>query len=141
MHPLHMTKVAVGCRTLAALTQRQAGRVAVEDGVPIVSAWTRYMPKRAEELVGGSIYWIIKHTLTARQTILGFRMADTARGKYCEMLLAPEVVPVLAAPLRAHQGWRYLEAAACPPDLDSVGAEIGALPVKMMRDLRGLGLL
>jgi hypothetical protein len=141
MHPLHMTKVAVGCRTLAQLTQRQAGRVSAHAGVPAVACWTRFMPKRADDLVGGSIYWIVKHTLTARQTILGFRIVETERGKRCEILLSPDVVPVLAAPLRAHQGWRYLDAAAAPPDLDSVGAEIGALPVKMMRDLRGLGLL
>lgn len=99
------------------------------------------MPTRAGELVGGSIYWIVKHTLTARQTILGFEMIETEGGKRCQILLGPEVVPVLAAPLRAHQGWRYLDSAAAPPDLDSVGAEIGALPVKLMRDLRGLGLL
>lgn len=141
MHPLHMTKVAVGCRTLAALTQRQASRVSAYGGVPAVPCWTRFMPKRADELVGGSIYWIIKHALVARQAILGFEMVQTERGKRCQILLGADVVPVFAAPLRAHQGWRYLEAGAAPPDLDSVGAEIGALPLKMMRDLRGLGLL
>ena len=141
MHPLHMTKVAVGCGTLAALTQRQASRVSAFAGMPAVVCWTRFSPKRADELVGGSIYWIVKHTLTARQTILGFEEAATDRGKRCQILMSPDVVPVLAAPLRAHQGWRYLEAAAAPPDLDHVGAEIGAMPVKLMRDLRGLGLL
>ena len=141
MHPLHMTKVAVGCQALSQLAQRQAGRTTAYAGVPAVPAWTRYMPKRAEELVGGSMFWIIKHTLIARQTILGFELVDSDRGKQCLIWLAPELVPVFARPLRAHQGWRYMEGAACPPDLDSVGAEIGALPVKLMRDLRGLGLL
>lgn len=136
-----MTKVAVGCRTLAALQQRQASRASAHAGVPAVACWTRFMPKRADELVGGSMYWIVKHALVARQTILGFRMIETDRGKRCEILLTPDVVPVLAAPLRAHQGWRYLEPDATPPDLDSVGAEIGALPIKLMRDLRGLGLI
>lgn len=141
MPPLHMTKVAVGCATLAALAQRQGTRITAYGGAPAVPAWTRYMPKRAEELVGGSLFWIVKHTLIARQTILGFEMVESDRGKQCQIWLAPALVPVLAAPLRAHQGWRYREAAACPPDLDSVGAEMGALPVKLMRDLRGLGLL
>ena len=136
-----MTKVAVGCRSLAQLTQRQAGRVSMHAGVPAVLCTTRYMPKRAEEMIGGSIYWIIKHTLTARQAILGFEMVEGERGKRCHIQLDCNVVPVLAAPLRAHQGWRYLELAATPPDLDSVGSEIGAMPVKLMRDLRGLGLL
>jgi len=136
-----MTKVAVGCATLAALAQRQAARLAAFGGSPAVPCWTRYMPKRAEELVGGSLFWIMKHTLIARQTILGFELVESDRGKQCQIWLTPELVPVLAASLRAHQGWRYREAAACPPDLDSVGAEMGALPVKLMRDLRGLGLL
>ena len=141
MHPLHMTKVAVGCRTLAALVKRQATRVSAHADVPAVVCGTRYMPKRADELVGGSIYWIVKHTLIARQTILAFQSIDGARGKRCEILLSPDVVPLLTAPLRAHQGWRYMAAAAAPPDLDSVGAEIGAMPIKLMRDLRKLGLL
>jgi len=139
--PLHMTKVAVGCRSLAHLTQRQASRVSMHAGVPAVACWTRFMPKRADDLVGGSMYWIVKHTLTARQTVLGFDMVETDRGKRCRILLTPDVVPVLAAPLRAHQGWRYLEPPAAPPDLDSVGADIGAMPAKLMRDLRGLGLI
>ena len=136
-----MTKVAVGCRNLATLTQRQASRVSAYAGVPVVACWTRFVPKRADELVGGSMYWIVKHALVARQTILGFQIVESDRGKRCQILLTPDVVPVLAAPLRAHQGWRYMEAASTPPDLDSVGAEIGALPLKLMRDLRGLGLL
>lgn len=141
MTPLHMTKVAVGCQTLPQLAQRQASRVTSFGGAPAVPCWTRYMPKRADELVGGSLFWIVKHTLVARQTLLGFEMVESDRGKQCQIWLTPELVPVLAAPLRAHQGWRYREADACPPDLDSVDGEIGALPVKLMRDLRGLGLL
>jgi hypothetical protein len=141
MTRLNMTKVAVGCATLAALAQRQASRLTAYGGVPAVPCWTRYMPKRADELVGGSLFWIVKHTLIARQTILGFEMVENDRGKQCQIWLTPDPVPVFAAPLRAHQGWRYREAADCPPDLDSVGAEMGALPVTLMRDLRGLGLL
>lgn len=141
MTPLHMTKVAVGCASIAALAQRQATRVTARAGVPAVPCWTRYMPKRAEELIGGSLFWIVRHTLVARQAILGFEMVESDRGKQCQIWLTPDLVPVLAAPLRAHQGWRYREAGACPPDLDSVDGEIGALPVTMVRDLRGLGLL
>ncbi len=138
---LNMTKVAVGCRTLAQLTQRQASRVAMNAGAPTVLCTTRFMPKRADELVGGSMYWIVKHTLAARQTILGFQLVETDRGKRCQILLTPDVVPVLAAPLRAHQGWRYLEHAVAPPDLSAVGGDVGELPVKLMRELRGLGLI
>ena len=136
-----MTKVAVSCPNVAQLTKRQAGRVELRAGVPTVVCQTRFMPKRFEELVGGSLFWIVKHTLAARQTILDFETVDTRQGKKCHIHLSPEVVPLLAAPLRAHQGWRYLEDVARPPDLSSVGSDLAELPIKMMRELRGLGLL
>ena len=136
-----MTKVAVSCPNVAHLTKRQAGRVEMRGDVETVICQTRYSPKRAGELVGGSLFWIVKHTLAARQTILDFEMVDTRQGKKCHIHLSPEVVPVLAAPLRAHQGWRYLEEAARPPDLSEVGGDVGQLPFKMMRSLRELGIL
>ena len=141
--PLHLTKVAVGCPTVKHLISRQAGRVITRaDGTRSVVCDTRFMPKNAESLRdGGSLYWIVKHTLAARQRILDFEMVATGRGQRCHIHLDPEVVPVLAAPLRAHQGWRYLDPAHAPPDLDTVDGDIAVLPVKMMRDLRGLGLL
>nr|MDQ4087885.1 DUF1489 family protein [Pseudomonadota bacterium] len=68
MNRLHISKVAVGCASLEALRQRQESRLAAG----IVPITTRYRPKRADELIGGSIYWIVKHRFTVRQTILGF---------------------------------------------------------------------
>ena len=66
--PLNMSKVAVGCASIATLSRRQQLRVNGGE-VPLV---TRFMPKRAAEMIGGSIYWIVKHQLVARQRILGF---------------------------------------------------------------------
>ena len=75
MPQLHMSKVAVSCASLETLRRRLESRI--RDGVvPIV---TRFMPKRADELVGGSIYWIIKHRIAARQTILGFDVRASDR--------------------------------------------------------------
>ena len=55
---LHLTKVAVGIADLDRLRERMAARAAA-DG----HAWieTRYRPTRHAELVGGSLYWILKH--------------------------------------------------------------------------------
>lgn len=140
--PLHLTKVAVSCPSVAHLVKRQESRIqARPDGSLSVICETRFAPKRADELAGGSLYWIVKHTIAARQTILDIEMVGTGRGSRCHIHLAPEVVPVLAAPLRAHQGWRYLEAAHVPPDLANVDGDVGALPVKLMRELRALSLL
>jgi hypothetical protein len=85
---LHISKVAVGCTTLEALRRRQAARAAF-GAVPIV---TRFRPKRADELVGGSIFWILQHRITARQTILGFAEQETDRRTIIR--LDPELVPV-----------------------------------------------
>ena len=138
---LHLSKVAVGCRTVAALTKRQAARVEDYEGRPAVVCWTRYMPTKAPDLVGGSLYWIVKQTLAARQTILAFDMKATPRGQRCRIWLDPEVVPLVAQPMRGHQGWRYLQTDAVPPDLAGAGEDLAALPLNMMRDLGRLGLL
>ena len=75
MPNLHLTKVAFGCRTIEALEKRVVART--RDGE--VRVVTRMRPKRAEELVGGAIYWIVKHRLVACQQIL--RFDDRADGR------------------------------------------------------------
>jgi hypothetical protein len=129
-----MSKVAVGCASVETLQRRQAQRIA-DGAVPVV---TRFMPKRADELVGGSLYWIVKHRIAARQAIVGFDVRPQDRRTIIR--LSPELVRVAAVPHRAHQGWRYLAADDCPPDL---GGDEGAddLPASMMAELSALFLL
>jgi hypothetical protein len=135
MGALNISKVAVGCASFDALAARQ--RLRLSDGVvPIV---TRFMPKRAEELLGGSIYWIVKHRITARQTILGFAAREEDRRTLIR--LDPELVPVRARPKRAHQGWRYLAAADAPPDLADDDDGLMALPTALSMKLAGLALI
>lgn len=128
-----MTKVAVGCASLKALANRQ--RTRVSDGT--VSVLTRFRPKRAEEMVGGSLYWIVKHRLLARQTILGFGTAPDGR---VMVKLDPAVVPVMARPLRAHQGWRYLDPDDAPADGESDDG-LAALPGPLSARLTSLALI
>jgi hypothetical protein len=133
---LHITKVAVGCAELDTLRARLDGRA--ESGETYIV--TRYRPKRESEVVGGSLYWIIKHRLIARQEILGF--ADDPDGKRCRILLSADLRPVRAHPKRAHQGWRYLLAADAPPDLGGDEAEgLSALPGAMAAELAALALI
>jgi hypothetical protein len=134
MSRLSISKVAVGCASLDALKARQAARAAGGE-VPLV---TRFMPKRAEELVGGSIYWILKHRIQARQTILGFAAREEDRKTIIR--LAPELVPVIPVPRRAHQGWRYLAAEDCPVDLGGDGGST-ILPAKLLGELTALLLI
>ena len=135
MPKLNISKVAVGCASVEALRRRQESRL--RDGhVPIL---TRFRPKRAEELVGGSIYWIVKHRITVRQTILGFGESEADRRTIIR--LDPDLVAVLALPKRAHQGWRYLGAEDAPPDLSVEGDGLAALPPKLVEKLAVLALI
>ena len=134
MPSLNISKVAVGCASLDALQRRQSARAA--NGV--VPIQTRFRPKRADELIGGSIFWIIKHRITARQTILGFAESEERK---TIIQLAPELVTVRARPKRAHQGWRYLSAADAPLDLDGDDSGLGLLPPELSTRLAALALI
>jgi hypothetical protein len=131
---LHISKVAVGCGSFDALRRRQELR-ASGGVVPIV---TRFKPKRAEELIGGSIYWIVKHRITARNRIVGFAENDERK---TIIHLDAELVPVKAFPKRAHQGWRYLTGADAPQDFDGSDEGIGALPPGLAVKLSALALI
>ncbi|HEX8309155.1 MAG TPA: DUF1489 family protein [Allosphingosinicella sp.] len=133
--PLNISKVAVGCASLDALQARQ--RLRLSGGiVPVV---TRFRPKRAEELIGGSIYWIVKHRISVRQAILGF--ADREEDSRTIIRLDPQLVPVRVLPKRAHQGWRYLEPADAPLDLDGDDTGLAELPAELTARLAALALI
>lgn len=135
MPSLHMSKVAFSCASLETLRRRLEARV--RDGVvPVV---TRFRPKRADELVGGSIYWIVKHRIAARQTILGFDIRKSDRKTIIR--LDPALVPVRATAKRGHQGWRYLSPEDAPPDLGEGWDDIEALPPDLAGKLAVLALI
>lgn len=135
MAALHISKVAVGCASLDALKERQRARL--REG--IVPVRTRYRPKRADELIGGSLYWIIRHRVAARQTILGFEEDEVERRTIIR--LDPTLVVVHPQPRRAHQGWRYLAAADAPPDWNDAEDGLGQLPVALANQLAALALI
>jgi hypothetical protein len=136
MSALHISKVAVGCASIETLRRRQQARLS-EGVVPLV---TRFMPKRAEELVGGSVFWIVKHRIAARQTILALAARESDRRTVIS--LCPELVPVRAIAKRAHQGWRYLAADDAPADFaDCDDDGLLSLPVELAGKLSSLALI
>lgn len=133
MPQLHLTKVAFGCRTIEALEKRVAAR-SREGEVRVV---TRMRPKRADELVGGSIYWIVKHRLVACQQIL--RLEDRTDGRI-DIVCSAELILIPPSPKRAHQGWRYLEEESAP-SADGDGTGIADLPPRLYGKLATLALV
>lgn len=133
MPSLHLTKVAVGCASLEALQNRIARRVA--GGV--VRVPTRMRPKRMDELIGGSLHWIVKHRMIARQQILRFE--DRSDGRI-DIVCSAELVVIPPKPKRAHQGWRYLEADDAPTGEDD-GSGLSDLPPRLYGKLAALALV
>lgn len=128
--PLHMTKVAYGAQSLAEVHGwfKQRGEVA--------RLTTRYLPKRHAEMIGGSVFWILKHQLVARSEILGFEATD---GGKTSIVIAGRLIDVHPRPRRAHQGWRYLEDELAPADL-AAGESAEVLPPHLAGELARLGL-
>ncbi len=133
---LHLTKVAVGCPDIETLVRLQHERWG-----DAPCSLTRFMPKRADELIGGSLFWIIRHRLVARQPILSLTMVTTEWGEKCRIGYGSAPIPVAAVPRRAHQGWRYFDADDAPADLSAADAAGEALPVGMVRELQSLWLM
>ncbi|MGY3073928.1 hypothetical protein ACVWZZ_000299 [Bradyrhizobium sp. LM6.10] len=73
--PLHLIKLAVGCDSVKELKEWTAERMqtAKKKGLPQHHIHiTRMVPKRdAEILSGGSLYWVIKGEVAAREKIIG----------------------------------------------------------------------
>lgn len=133
MHPLNLSRIAFGANDVDVLRERQRARATGGE------SWidTRYRPTRHEELVGGSLFWIIKHQLVARQEIFGF---EEVEGR-CRIRLSAGLVLTRVQPKRAHQGWRYLKDTDAPGDLLDAESSMGEMPLVMVSELSALGLL
>ncbi len=137
---VHLKKLSVGTPSLAALREWQDNRVAL--GGELIHV-TRNTPRRAEEVLnGGSIYWVIKGVMVARQPIAELRPMQRQDGKpACGIVLAPGIVAVEPTRMRIFQGWRYLEAKDAPVDILNEAEPGEAMPPEMAAELRELGLL
>ena len=132
--PLHITKIAFGCESAADLAARLERHA--ERGEARLT--TRYCPKRAEEMAGGSLYWIHGHMIVGRSPIIGFE--ENGEGRYW-LRIEPRLILVHPRAKRAHQGWRYLEGKDAPLDLGEGETAADPMPVDMARELGQLGLV
>ena len=130
---LHLTKVAFGCRDVETLAARIGSRA---DGGEIRVA-TRMRPRRADELIGGNLYWIVKHRLVGCNAILRLENRDDGR---IDIVCAAEFVAVTPVHRRAHQGWRYLSDADAPSN-DSDRSGLSDLPPSLYGRLASLALV
>ncbi len=145
---INLIKLAVGIQDYDHLVERQKERLqqAAARGEPgKLQHITRHVPKRADELEqGGSMYWVIKGFIRARQRILKVeRIEGEEVRKRCALILDPQLIPTQIRAMRAFQGWRYFEPATAPLDSKAAlgKAESKDLPESMAIELKELGLL
>lgn len=138
---LNLIKLCVGVEHPSELIEWQNKRRA-QTGREQSFHVTRMWPKKADELRdGGSLFWVMKGFIKARQTILGFEEQIGADGiRRCAILLDPNVVSTDMAPRRAFQGWRYLRGSQAPRDLSETGVQEADLPDSLAYELALLGV-
>lgn len=142
---LHLVKLCVGADSVESLQAWIDFRIdqARAAGLPAETTHTtRMVPTRRDELLdGGSLYWVIKGKIQARQHLVDIRpFTDTAGIKRCDLVLEPRVVLTQFQPKRPFQGWRYLKASDAPKDLRLAG-DSSALSEAMRQELTELCLL
>jgi hypothetical protein len=137
---INLIKLAVGVRDVAHLQALQKARA---EHSPPLRHFTRNFPKRAAELLaGGSMYWVIGGIISVRQRLVGVERATESDGMpTTALVLDPALLRVEPRPMRAFQGWRYLESKDAPPDLGAGGSGSETMPEELRRKLAALGLL
>jgi hypothetical protein len=130
---LHLTKVAFGCASLEALQNRIARRASGGE----VRVATRMRPRRADELIGGKLYWIVKHRLVGCNAII--RLEERADGRI-DIVCSADFEQVTPVHRRAHQGWRYLSEDDAPTAEDD-GTGLAELPPRLYGRLAALALV
>ncbi len=141
---LNLVKLCVGVSAIeelqAWIDQRMEQRRAL--GKPQQSIHTtRMVPRRMKQLLdGGSLYWVIKGNVQARQILEDIEVFTDKEGiRRCRLIMEPRLIATHWQPRRAFQGWRYLEQKDAPVDL--VAGKDAGFPPQLQRELAELGLL
>lgn len=141
---LNLIKLCVGVDSLQELADWQKRRLKekrAKGQKPELIHVTRQFPKRADELLaGGSLYWVIRGQIAARQRLIELREVKKNGVPHCGLIYDKKLVPVRPRPRRAFQGWRYFDAKDAPPDVAEIKGAKG-LPETLTRELATLGLL
>lgn len=138
---VHLLKLCVGAERVEHLEAWQStARARGADGLPVHV--TRMWPRREAKLLnGGSLYWVFKGVILARQRVLRL---DERRGDdgilRCAIVLDPAIIRTEPAPRRPFQGWRYLAPEDAPRDLSPARADDDALPADLAAALSDLGV-
>ena len=137
---VNLVKLCVGAETINDLTDRQDNLNRKDKNRR--THVTRMWPKRGDEILnGGSLFWVIKGFIQARQKIIGLEEVfgqDNIRR--CTIVLDPEILLTTSVEKRPFQGWRYLEKKNSPDDTKYFDINDTTDDQEIISDLHSLGL-
>jgi hypothetical protein len=138
---IHLLKLCVGAESVEDLADWQASQAPLWPRGRAVHV-TRMWPKRAAELLdGGSLYWVIKGVVLARQRLVALEPVDEGDGvQRCALILDAAIVRTEPQPRAPFQGWRYLAPDAAPRDLAPGHPREERLPPDLAAALAEMGV-
>lgn len=103
---------------------------------------TRMRPKREEEVLnGGSLYWVFKGYILARQEIVGLeKILGNDNVMRCAIILDSQIILTETKRKRPFQGWRYLTFNHAPKDVKIYSEGDIELPLTLERNLMEIGV-
>ena len=144
---VNLVKIAVGVTTVEELSLRQTEflKKINDKNSPYFYHSTRMMPKKHEDIIlNGSLFWVIKGVICARQKVLDIvKFEDTDGKRRCKIFLAAEIVKTKPVRKRPFQGWRYLKKHITPEDLNEpLKANFDSnIPIHVQKQLLEMGVL
>ena len=144
---INIVKLAVGVKSVEelALIQRQFLSHGGTDANNGFYHSTKLMPKKHEAIVkSGSLYWVIKGVICARQKIVAIIKNEDSDGiKRFKIFLDDTIIKTTPVRKRPFQGWRYLKKNKPPADIvDPVtGTFEDDIPLEVQQQLLEVGLL
>lgn len=145
--PVNIVKLAVGIQSveeLALIQRRFLSQPGIDSNRGFYHS-TKLMPKKHEAIVkSGSLYWVIKGVICARQKILSITKQEDPDGiKRCKIFLDNSIIKTAPVRKKPFQGWRYLKKNRTPADItDPVTTTFDDdIPLKVQQQLLEVGLL
>ncbi|MBV1869208.1 MAG: DUF1489 domain-containing protein [Marinosulfonomonas sp.] len=134
---INLVKLCVGVASIDDLSSRIDSRKSTE-----TMHVTRMWPKKSAELLnGGSLYWVIKGVILARQRILSLDEQFGDDGiRRCGIRMDATLHRTEAARRRPFQGWRYMTAQDAPRDLAMAREHDDDLPPELIAQLAQIGV-
>ena len=137
---INIIKLCVGAQNVTELYNWQKNRIFsvanLED--PVTFIITRMRPKKEVELLnGGSIYWVFKGLILARQKIIGFdNIIGADNILRCKIILNSQIILTESIQKRPFQGWRYFKQEEVPNDREIYSEDKIEIPLgKLSQEL------